>query len=201
MSNREAFRINEFGGWIRWISWRQCVGECRCTVHIYISFGSSLVFLCFLCSSFIIEEFREPVRLRRHTGEANKHSLDPRREADDREEEPVCVEIFEHALNRLSVDPERDAGSSQVQAAAHHVLRGQDVLVQGRDRPRDTTCSGQTHTHTRSYVKYDPVSDAGTDHVSLAHTHGSERTHCTHKCTQLHTLWARRSSPQDTDSV
>lgn len=56
------------------------------------------------------------------TGENNKHSLDSRREADDWEEEPVCVEVFKHALDGLAIDSERDAGSSQVQAAAHHIL-------------------------------------------------------------------------------
>lgn len=56
------------------------------------------------------------------TGERNKHSLDPRGEADDREEESVRVEVLKHALDGLAVDPEGDAGSSQVQAAAHHVL-------------------------------------------------------------------------------
>lgn len=66
---------------------------------------------------------REPVRLRHYTGERqNKHSLDPCGEADDREKEAVCVEILKHALNRLPVDPEGDAGSAQVQAAAHHIL-------------------------------------------------------------------------------
>lgn len=79
----------------------------------------------------------------------NKHSLDPRGEADDWEEEPVRVEILKHALNRLPVDPEGDAGSAQVQAAAHHVLRGQDVLVERRNRPRYTACLGKTQTHGR----------------------------------------------------
>lgn len=88
-----------------------------------ISFGLSLSASSnLLRGSFIIHEFQGSLFLRQHAGETNTHSLDPCREADDREEEPVCVEILEHALNGLSVDPERDAGSSQVQTTAHHIL-------------------------------------------------------------------------------
>lgn len=104
-----------------------CVWVCRIysICMLYISSGLSLSVssdLCFRGAHSSPRNFREPVRLRQHTRETNKHSLDPCREADDREEEAVCVEIFKHALNWLSVDPERDAGSAQVQTAAHHVL-------------------------------------------------------------------------------
>lgn len=172
----------------RWISFRQCLCECRC-IYIYTVYTFLLDWACpshlsvLLCRSFIIKEFQGVCSSQTSAGETNKHSLDPCREADDREEEPVCVEIFKHALNRLSVDPERDAGSSQVQTTAHHILWGQDVLVHWRNRPRDTTCSGHTHKHTHSYVKYDPVSDAGTDHVCLTHTGLN-----TNLCTQMHTV-------------
>lgn len=44
------------------------------------------------------------------------------READYREEEPVCVEVLEHALDRLPVDPEGHTGSSQIQTAADHIV-------------------------------------------------------------------------------
>lgn len=81
-----------------------------------------------------------------HGRNKHTHLLDPCREAHNGEKQSVCVEVFEHALDGLSVDPERDAGSSEVQTAAHHVLRGQDVLVQGCNGPRDTTC--WTHAHT-----------------------------------------------------
>lgn len=74
-------------------------------------------FLQPLCGSFI-----SSLPVPHSTGEKNKDSLDPRREAGDREEESVCVEVFKHALDGLAVDPERDAGSPQVQAAAHHIL-------------------------------------------------------------------------------
>lgn len=36
----------------------------------------------------------------------NMHSLDSSREADDWEEEAVCVEVLKHALNRLPIDAE-----------------------------------------------------------------------------------------------
>lgn len=79
---------------------------------------------CFILSESLCGSFIIPASLFTpdSTGEKNKHSLDPRGEADDREEESVCVEVFKHALDGLAVDPERDAGGSQVQAAAHHIL-------------------------------------------------------------------------------
>lgn len=38
--------------------------------------------------------------------------LDTSREADDGEEESIGVEVLEHALDRLPVDPEGHAGSA-----------------------------------------------------------------------------------------
>lgn len=102
----------------------------------------------------------------------NTHSLDACRETDDREEESVCVEIFKHALDGLSVDPEGYAGGSEVQAAAHHVLWGQNVLVHGRNRPRDTTWSGHTH---KLLCEIRPSELCWhKSHLYLPHTH----THC-----------------------
>lgn len=98
-----------------------CVRQTRCEIMLPISEAEIFRFICSdsLCGSFIIPaSLFAPDR----TGKNNKHSLDPRGEADDREEEPVCVEVFKHALDGLAVDPERNAGSSQVQAAAHHIL-------------------------------------------------------------------------------
>lgn len=56
-------------------------------------------------------------------------SLDAGGEADDGEEEPVEVEVLEHALHREAVDAEGDAGHAQVQAAAYHVVCRQRVLA------------------------------------------------------------------------
>lgn len=39
-----------------------------------------------------------------------KHWLDSGREAGHGEEEAVWVKVFKHALDRLAVDPEGDAG-------------------------------------------------------------------------------------------
>lgn len=64
--------------------------------------------------------------------------LDTCREADDGEEESLCVEVLEHALDRLPVDPEGHAGSAQIQTAADHVVRVQQVLVNGGHGPRDS---------------------------------------------------------------
>lgn len=95
----------------------------RCVAHrLCVHAISEIVrFICLqpLCGSFIMPASLFPPH---STGEKNKHSLDPRREAGDREEESVCVEVFKHALDGLAVDPERDAGSPQVQAATHHIL-------------------------------------------------------------------------------
>lgn len=65
--------------------------------------------------------------------------LDTGREAHDGEEESICVKVLEHALHRLPVDPERHAGSAQVQTAADHVVRVQQVLVNGGHGPGDAT--------------------------------------------------------------
>ena len=67
-----------------------------------------------------------------------KALLDTCREADNGEEESVCVEVLKHALDRLPIDPERHAGSSQIQTAADHIIRVQQVLVDGSHGPRDT---------------------------------------------------------------
>ena len=48
--------------------------------------------------------------------------LDTCREADDGEEEPVCVEVLEHALDRLPIDPEGHTGSAQIQTATDHII-------------------------------------------------------------------------------
>lgn len=64
--------------------------------------------------------------------------LDTCREADNREEESVCVEVLKHALNRLPVDPEGHAGSTQVQTAADHIIGVQQVLVNGGHGPWDS---------------------------------------------------------------
>lgn len=80
------------------------------------------------------------------------HSLDSSREADDREEEAVCVEVLEHALNRLPVDAERDTGSAEIQTAAHHIIGTEQVLIGGADRPSNAACtSANTHRQSQSH--------------------------------------------------
>ena len=63
---------------------------------------------------------------------------DPGGEADYGEEEAVQVEVLKHALHRVTVDTEGDTGHAQIQAAAHHVLRCQDMLIGRGHHPRDT---------------------------------------------------------------
>lgn len=108
-------RFNECG----WESGGVADGfPCEVGVH------ATSVIVRFICSQPLWGSFIIPASLfpPHSTGEKNKHSLDPRREAGDREEESVCVEVLKHALDGLAVDPEGDAGSPQVQTAAHHVL-------------------------------------------------------------------------------
>lgn len=59
------------------------------------------------------------------------HLLDTCWEAHHREEEPICVEVLKHPLHGLPIDAEGDAGHSQVEATAHHVVWSQEVLVDG----------------------------------------------------------------------
>lgn len=40
--------------------------------------------------------------------------LDSCREADDREEEPVHVEVLKHALHWVAVNPEGDTGDAEI---------------------------------------------------------------------------------------
>lgn len=68
-----------------------------------------------------------------------KTLLDSCREADNGEEESICVEVLKHALHRLPVDPERHTRSAQIEAAADHVIRVQQVLVNGGHGPGDST--------------------------------------------------------------
>lgn len=65
--------------------------------------------------------------------------LDTCREADNGEEESIGVKVFEHALDGLAIDPKGHAGSAQIQTAADHIVRVQQVLVNGGDGPRDAT--------------------------------------------------------------
>ena len=51
------------------------------------------------------------------------------RETDNREEQAVQVEVLKHALNRMPIDTEGNAGHAQIQTAADHVLCCQHVLI------------------------------------------------------------------------
>lgn len=62
------------------------------------------------------------------------------READDWEEEAIQVEVLKHSLDGMAVDTEGDTGHAQIQTAADHVLRCQDVLVGRSNVAWNTTC-------------------------------------------------------------
>lgn len=51
------------------------------------------------------------------------------READDREEKAIQVEVLKHSLNGMAIDAEGDAGYAEIQTAADYILCCQDVLV------------------------------------------------------------------------
>ncbi len=55
--------------------------------------------------------------------------LDSSREADDREEQAVHIEVFKHALNWVAVNTEGDTGHTQVQTAADNIICSQGVGV------------------------------------------------------------------------
>lgn len=62
------------------------------------------------------------------------------RKADNGEEQAVQVEVLKHALNRMPIDTEGNTGHAQIQTAADHVLRCQDVLIGCGNMARNTSC-------------------------------------------------------------
>ena len=77
-------------------------------------------------------------------GGRDESLLDTSREADNREEEPIKVEGLEDPLHRTAIDAERDGWHAEVQAAADHVLRGQEMLPGGSDQAWHVSCTGIT---------------------------------------------------------
>ncbi len=55
--------------------------------------------------------------------------LDPSWEADHREKEAIQIEVLEHALNGMSIDPKGDARNAQIQTAAHHISSRKNVWI------------------------------------------------------------------------
>lgn len=51
------------------------------------------------------------------------------READDREEQAIQVEVLKHALDWMPIDSEGNTGHAQIQTATDHVLCCQDVVT------------------------------------------------------------------------
>lgn len=68
------------------------------------------------------------------------NSLDTSRETDHWIEEPISNEIFQHALHRKTVDPEGDAQSTEVKAAADHIFVFQQVREDRVDSTSYTAC-------------------------------------------------------------
>ena len=97
------------------------------------------VCVCVLCCVCVCVSVNLSVRPSVRPSVCSGVSLDAGGEADDGEEEALHVELLEHALDGLAVDPEGHAGGAQVQAAAHHVVRVQQVLVDGGHGPGDPT--------------------------------------------------------------
>lgn len=194
--------------WIRWISCRQRLCECRCAVYtVYVRciflFWLELVCLiwsAFLHSSFIIQEVQGvcSTQTTHKRKQINTH-LTPAEKLTTGKKSPSVLKFSNMPWTGCPLILKEMLGAprSRQQLTTSSEVRMcwfMDATARGIRPVR--------HTHTHSYVKYDPVSDAGTDHVYLSHTHTGLNTHiCTHECTQLHTLWARRSSLQGTGSV
>lgn len=86
------------------------------------------------------------------------HSLDSSREADNGEEEAICVEVLKHALNRLAINTERDTGSAEIQTTAHHIVVTKQMLIRGADCPSNAACTSantQQQSHSQESVKTD----------------------------------------------
>lgn len=60
------------------------------------------------------------------------------READDREEQAIQVEVLKHSLNRMPIDAEGNTGHVEIQTAADHVLSCQGVLIGCSNVTRNT---------------------------------------------------------------
>ncbi len=43
-------------------------------------------------------------------------------EADDWKQQPIHTEVLQHALNWLSIDPERDAGCTKVKTTTNDII-------------------------------------------------------------------------------
>lgn len=74
----------------------------------------------------------------------DKYLLDTSREANNREEEPIQIEGLKDTLHRTAIDAEGDGRHAEVQAAADHVLRGQEVLPWGSHWACHMSCTRVT---------------------------------------------------------
>lgn len=55
------------------------------------------------------------------------HLLDSSREADDGEEQTIHIEVLKHALDRVAINTEGDAGHAQIQTTADNIISSQSV--------------------------------------------------------------------------
>lgn len=60
------------------------------------------------------------------------------READDREEEAIHIEVFKHALNWVAIDTEGDTGHTQIQTAADNIISSEGVCTGRSHLPGDS---------------------------------------------------------------
>lgn len=116
-----------------------------------------------------------------------RHLLDSGREAEDGEEEAVHVKVLKHALDRVAVDAEGDAGHAQIQAAAHHVISSQRVGVRRGHLPR---YSAWRHPHSQFKLCRGEQSGAASDVTPAYLTRGAP-----HRSRRSRGRLPRRSHP------
>lgn len=177
--------------WIRWISCRQCLCECRCavyTVYVRCIFLFRLELVCliwsaFLHSSFIIQEVQGvcSTQTTHKRKQINTH-LTPAEKLTTGKKSPSVLKFSNMPWTGCPLILKEMLGAprSRQQLTTSSEVRMcwfMDATARGIRPVR--------HTHTHSYVKYDPVSDAGTDHVYLSHTHRIEHTYL---YTRMHTV-------------
>lgn len=79
-------------------------------------------------------------------------TLDACREADNWKKQAIQVEVLKHSLNRMTIDTKGNAGHTQIQAAADHILCCQEVLVRCGNMTWNTTCKQSKNTEKNMMV-------------------------------------------------
>lgn len=151
-------------------------------IYICISFGFCLSVSSvssYVCSSFIIEAFQVLlVSVNTQEWQINTH-LTPAEKLTTGKKRPSVLKFSNMPWTGCPLILKEMLGAprSRQQLTTSSEVRMcwfMDATARGIRPVQDT------RVHTQNYVKYNPVSDAGTDHVSLLHTHTNRHTQRTH---------------------